>query len=455
MANGTNREEADGAKDYSAATLADISQEWHVVACLLVDPTRAIPVVARILNKTDFTDSRLGRAFSQFSAMYATGFPLNDNSAVITELQAGGCDILIDLVKVANKIPNVATVAWHADRLRDLSRLRDIHRAAAAVVEDALHPNAKPDEVLGSLESRLNNLRNTNIRHARPFGEVANDVVADLQSRVGKPDPAVLLSGFPSLDNIGFVFGDGELCILAARPGVGKTSLATQIAMHHASRGRGVLMASLEMRDKELVSRILISSSGHNHQLIRTNRIDADTVAEIRQAKDDIGSLPFIVWSPGRVKAGPIHATAAAFKESHDIRMLIIDYLGYVRADDPRKERYEQVGDAVKAVRDIGQQLEIPVLCLCQLNRGADQAEPKLSSLRESGDIEQDADVVAFLHPPDARDGTRVDLIVAKNRQGTTGRVTMKWSGAQTMFSDLDVRDKPNYERGFDEWNNK
>lgn len=411
-------------------------------------------MVSRILNKTDFTDSRLGSAFSQFLAMYATGFPLNDNAAIITEL-GHNCEILIPLIKAANDIPNVATVAWHAERLRDLSRLRDIYRAASAVVQDALYQDANPDEVLGSLESRLNNLRNRNIRHARPFSEVAEDVVSDLQSRVGKADPAVLLSGFPSLDNIGFVFGDGELCILAARPGIGKTSLATQIAMHHASKGRGVLMASLEMRDKELVSRILISSSGHNHQLIRTHRIDHETVAEIRQAKDDIGALPFIVWSPGRVKAGPIHATAAAFKESHKIRLLVVDYLGYVRSDDPRKERYEQVGDAVKAIRDIGQALEIPVLCLCQLNRGADQAEPKLSSLRESGDIEQDADVVAFLHPPDPKDSTRVDLIVAKNRQGTTGRVTLKWNGAQTQFSDLDVRDKPNYERGFEAFNNR
>ena len=402
-------------------------------------------MVARILNKSNFTDSRLGLVFGQLAAMHASGFPLDDDAAILNELRSGGCTILKELVVAANKIPNVANVAWHAEQLANLSRLRSIFEAAESVRDDVLHPMAKADEVLGGFEAKLLLLRQGGVSHARMFYDVASDVVADMQARVGQGEPAVLLSGFPSADNIGFVFGDGELCILAARPGVGKTSLATQIAMHHASRNRGVLMASLEMRDKDLVSRILVSTSGHNHQLIRTNRIDDEMVADVRQARDSIGLLPFIVWAPGRVKAGLIHATAATFKASHDIRLLIVDYLGYVRADDPTKQRYEQVGDAVKALRDIGQALGIPVLCLCQLNRGADQSEPKLSSLRESGDIEQDADIVAFLHPPDPKDGTRIDLIVAKDRQGATGRVTLKWTGSQTMFSEPEVSDHHNY----------
>jgi replicative DNA helicase len=410
-------------------------------------------VVARILTKTDFKNPSLGLAFGQLAAMHASGFPLHDDAAIHNELRAGGCSILSDLAKEAYKIPNVANVAWHAERLANLSRLRSIFAVIDAAREDVLHPMAKADEVLGGFEAKLLRLRQGGGRDARTFQDVAEDVIADMRARIGKPEPAVLLSGFPSADNIGFVFGDGELTILAARPGVGKTSLATQIAMHHASKGRGVLLASLEMRDKDLVSRVLISTSGHNHQLIRTNRIDDEVVADVKQAQSSIGPIPLIVWSPGRVKAGLIHATAATFKASHNIRLLIVDYLGYVRPDDASRERYEQVGDTVKAIRDIGQALEIPVLCLCQLNREADQIEPKLKNLRESGDIEQDADIVAFLHPPDPKESTRIDLIVAKDRQGAMGRVTLKWNAAQTLFADQTVRDLPNYDRRFEQFN--
>lgn len=412
-------------------------------------------MVAKVLTKTEFTDPRLGSVFGQLSAMHASGFPLNDDAAIHNELRSSGCTILKDLVRKASDIPNVANIVWHAERLSNLSRLRAIFAAVEDSKAACLHPMAKAEEVLGGLEARIIAARHGGIRKARMFQEVADEVIAEMQARVGQAEGPVLLSGFPSADQIGFVFGAGELCILAARPGVGKTSMATQIAMHHAARGKGVLFASLEMKDKDLISRVLISSAGHNHQLIRTNRIDDETVADVRQARNDIGPVPLVIWSPGRVKAGVVHATASAFKSSHNIRLLIVDYLGYVKPEDSRKERYEQVGDTVKALRDIGQALEIPVLCLCQLNRGADQAEPKLSSLRESGDIEQDADIVAFLHQPDLKDGTRIDLIVAKDRQGATGRVTLKWNAAQTMFADRDVTDRPNYEPSFDEWNNK
>lgn len=443
MPDAVNRSEAAGASNRNGANdskdgngLSDIESEEHVVCCIILDPERVIPMVASVLSSADFMVPKFGSAFEACVNLHRAGVSLFDPTVAIRELESAGIQNPHGIYAASLKIPNVSSVIYHADRVRNLSRLRTINASLAALRDDVFTPKASADEVLGTLESRLLRLRSGGAISVKEFSAVCDEVIEDMQARVGKPDPAVLLSGLPGADRAGFVFGNGELTILAARPGVGKTSLATQIAMHHAGKGRSVLMASLEMRDRELVSRVLISSAGHNHQFIRTNRVYQECVDDLRAASNTIGRPPLFVWSPGRVKAGMIHATASLLKASKDLRLLIVDYLGYVRPDDPRAQRYEQVGEVVKSLRDIGQHLQIPVICLAQLNRRADGAEPKLSDLRESGDIEQDADVVAFLHAPDANDKTRVDLIVAKDRQGAVGQATLLWRPEQTRFED-------------------
>lgn len=400
---------------------------------MLLDPQKVIPVVAQILKPSDFTDTTLGKACAALIALYTAGVAVHDQTVVLRELRAAGCDAA-KLVGEAAKIPNVGTFQYHVDRVRNFSRLTQITGIVDGLRNELRTPKAQADEVLAWVESQVMRLRTGLSGSARPFAVIADEVIADLQSRVGNPEPSVLLSGIPGVDGTGFVFGDGELCILAARPGVGKTAFATQIAMHHAGKGRPVLMASLEMRDRELISRILYPTAGINHQWIRTNRVYQEAVDELRAAKEKIGSPPLFVWSPGRVKASVIHAAASVLKSSRDLRLLVVDYLGLVRADDSSRQRYEQVGEMAKALRDIGQHLQIPVLCLCQLNREAGDAEPKLTNLRESGDIEQDADVVAFLHRTDARDQSRVELIVAKDRQGAAGRTPLNFIAEQTRF---------------------
>lgn len=410
---------------------------------MLINPEKVIPMVAAVASGHDFTEPMLGKAFDSIVTLNSAGVSLLDPTIALRELKSAGIGNAVEILKQTQSIPNVSGALFHAERVRNFARLRSIVDTGDALRERITEPKVKADDVLGWLEGQMRMLRGGAVSEARFFDRVVDDVIEDFRRRIDDPEPAVLLSGLPGADRAGFVFGTGELCILAARPGVGKTSLATQIAMHHAVRNRPVLFASLEMRDRDLVSRVLMASAGLNHQSIRTGTVDHACIEDMKAAQDRLGKPPLFVWSPGRVKAGMIHATASVLKATYGLRLVIVDYIGLVRADDPGKQRYEQVGEIAKALRDIGQHLQIPVLCLAQLNREADGAEPKLSNLRESGDIEQDADVVGFLHQPDNRDKTRVELIVAKDRQGAAGRAPLLFHPEQTRFEDESNEWKP------------
>jgi len=393
-------------------------------------------MVAGVVDRRDFTDSELGAAFECLVRLHNAGKALADDTIVERELLAAGVVNAAAIVRNSRSIPNESGAIYHAERVHNFARLTSIFKTASDIRDEIFKPKAKADDVLGWIDGRIRQLRNGAATSVRQFHEIAAEVIADFRRRVDNPEPAVLLSGLPAADRCGFVFGDGELCILAARPGIGKTSLATQIAMHHVSRGRCVLIASLEMRDRELISRVVTASAGVNHQVMRTGIVDVRDVDDMEAAAQQIGRPPLFVLSTGRVKVGVIHANAAMLKATHNLRLLIVDYIGLVRPDDPSRQRYEQVGEIAKGLRDIGQHLQIPVICLAQLNRAADNAEPRLSNLRESGDIEQDADVVAFLHVPEERYRNAVQLIVAKDRQGAAGRTGLAWHPEQTRFED-------------------
>ena len=396
-------------------------------------------MVASTITSQDFADQNIGMAVDACVSLHRAGKPLRDIALLSPALLSLGVPESVSgklqLLKTIQGIPHVGHIRYYADRVRDLSRLRSMHVAAESFQSRVLETGAKPEDVLEWLEAKLLTLRHGAANEAKPVAEVWSEIVDDLQKRVGEPEPIALMSGLPAADNLGFVFAPGELTILAARTSVGKTSLATQIGMHHARKGRAVLFASLEMRDKDVGSRLLSPAAGYNHQWVRTAPISQECVEEHRKAMEQLGEPPFFLWSPGRVKVGMIHAAASLLKASSDLRMLIVDYIGLVRADDQRQDRRDQLGEIAKGLRDIAQQLQIPVLCLSQLNREAERERPRLSNLRESGAIEEDADIVAFLHP-DSKDSTRVELIVAKNRQGGRGEVVLTWHKEQTRFDD-------------------
>lgn len=431
--------------------------EEATLSSLILDPARSAPILMKSVSEGDYHDPTIGKLVFETITLFQAGQPVADPIFVLNAWkQLGVNDPLATtygLVKLVDNASSVAHVQYHADIVRELGQKRKLVRILRQMQTKTAAPDAKLDDLFGWLDSQVLSIRHGATKGARLAHEVMDDVITQLEAQSLKKERSVLLSGLPAADERGFVFAPGEMVVLAARPGVGKTTLAAQIGLHHASQGRTVLMASLEMKDRELVSRILVSSAGYNHQDIRTGIIDEICLNDLRRARDDFGTPPFVVWSPGRVKTGMIHATAAVTKASRGLAMLIVDYIGYVTPDDHSQKRNEQIGVITKALREIGQQLHIPVLALAQSNRSQDKDRPTLSSLGESADIERDADIVAFLHT-EKEGATDVELIIAKNRQGSKGTVRLKFDPVATRFIDpsVDVRLNTNYEPSFSEW---
>lgn len=417
----------------------DLDAEGGLLGSIALMPS-VMNDVAQIVGTDDFYDDSNQKIFRVMIAFHDAGKPL-DISLLSAQLRKAGDYEAIGggayLSRVFNSVPNAAHARHYADIVREKSRLRKIIFACTTALGEA-YDELPPDDVTASLDQLLADKSRGIERAARPIHEVWASVIDGLQKAVGKHEPPALLSGLPAADRIGFVFVAGELTILAARPGVGKTSLAMQIAMHHATRARSVFFASLEMQDESLGSRPLMAAAGVNHQSVRTRGADQQDIDAIQQASDDFGVIPLYVWSPGRVKAGAIRAMAAAIKSRHGLRLIVVDYTSWIIPDDPRAQRRDQVGEIVKALRSVGQRLSVPVLLLHQLNREGANERPQLTHLRESGCVEEDADIVAFLHPVDGAKGEppQVNLIVAKSRQGAKGEAPLLWHAEATCFED-------------------
>jgi replicative DNA helicase len=296
-----------------------------------------------------------------------------------------------------------------------------------------------PEQLVSDAEAVLREVQTGAHREAlTPMPEALTQAIERIDAIQTHRTQAGLFTGLPAFDGqIGGLF-PGELTILAARTGVGKSALAAQIAYRAGERGRKVYYGTLEMAAWEVAQRVLCSLSGVNARKIRTGQLtaaDCRVLTEhshaLARAKIDFDDRPALRLADIR--------RAASRLTRDGLALAVVDYLQLLTPDDRRIPRYEQVGRLSAGLKQLAREVNVPVLCLCQLNREADtQDRPRLSNLRESGSIEQDADVVLLLHRRyGANDpGTEAELIVAKNRNGETGTFPLKWWPERTMFSD-------------------
>jgi replicative DNA helicase len=260
-----------------------------------------------------------------------------------------------------------------------------------------------------------------------------------------------LETGLMDYDDLTGGLHDSELVILAARPSMGKTALALNIAEHVAIDGaaKPVLVVSLEMSALELGDRILCSRARVNSHRLRNGQLSAEDSRRLVQTAADISRAPlFIDDSPSR-NMTEIAATARRLKRQVGLALVVIDYLQLVEPDNPRDPRQEQVARISRRLKGLARELSIPVLCLAQLNRQVEatrDSRPQLSHLRESGAIEQDADVVVFVHREEfyqtneedrERCKGQADLMIRKQRNGPTGDVKLTWLHEFTRFENF------------------
>jgi replicative DNA helicase len=366
-----------------------------------------------------------------------------------SELEAvGGQAYLGELM---NSVHVTAHAEYYAKIVREKSVLRQLIHTCSSVIQGAFAPDSTPKDLLNKSASQMNELcESQTTNQVVDLKTIMFDAGAYLDRKMrGESD--TVKTGFLDLDDMTDGMHPNELIILAARPSVGKTAFATNIAEHvSVNLKQTVLLVSLEMSAQELALRLICSRGKIDSNKIRRNFLsDAEKSRFMETANDLSQATMFIDDTPSRT-VSEIAAVARRLKRQNDLRFVVIDYLGLIEPENPNDPRQEQVAKNARRLKGLARELHLPILCLAQLNRQADfskDSRPRLAHLRESGAIEQDADVVLFVHRPDKEMKPEdkgysevvgiAEIIVAKQRNGPTGEMKLNWIGKHTRFQNL------------------
>lgn len=404
--------------------------ELAILGCCLLDPQ-----LARGLNAAWFYNREAQILAGHLRAL-ADGGEAFDSVSVVPALRELGVEDPIMLGSQCLEFgvgPSFFTI--HAAILSDFARKRRLLEITATGTSDAMSAITSGNDILGDLERAARAIRDELPEDTEEQGlpEILSGLTHEYEAASLGKGPQGVTTGFNRLDEILGPMLPGQLHILAARPGCGKTSLALGIADHVSiSMQRPVGFVSLEMSRSELVHRLLCSRARVDGAALRQGRLDERMMARMAAANAVLARAPIHIEDRA-VTLSAVSGIARRWRMDRGIELLCVDYLGLLRSGERSKSRYEETTIVSNAVKRLALDLEVPVLCLAQLNRASDTEDrpPRLSDLRDSGAIEQDADTVLLLEPAE---GDSVHVVVGKNRSGRVGRATLRFEKAFTRF---------------------
>lgn len=420
-----------------------LEAEHALLGCLLVDGTM-LSAATSVAKPQHFASTENRAMYEAMIALASAQQPI-DVTTVHAELRKRGHDADWPAHRVAElaiKAGAPSSVIYHASAVRDAAVLRRLAMLGVAISLQARTPAVAPDEVIARVRADIQDIeRDTAASNAVPAPDIAAGVADRVDARRLAGGVSGLSSGFPDLDEMTSGFTPGSLALLAARPAIGKTSLALQMAAHAAEKGV-VLFASLEQGEPELGDRLACMRASINLQRLRTGHIGAQEIARVLDACTWIGSTGLWVDDRPHQTVSEIAMQARRLAQGGKLALVVVDYLQLIRPDDPRVPRHEQVACISRGLKLMARDLDCPVLATAQLNRASEERKdgtPHLADLRESGSQEADADLVLLLHRP-AQHGAVEDyegetkLIVAKQRNGPTGIVQLAFQDASARF---------------------
>ena len=432
----------------------NLEAEQGVLGSLLLDP-ELCDEVAILLRPADFYSPAHQTLYGHLLAMHNDGRRI-DVTLLVERLNKHG-DLetiggLAYLGEVADSVPTAANAVYYGQIVRDKATLRALIHASTEILRDAYDQSLESREMLARAEEKVFRiLEEQGTGDLAPLVDVLHEALTRIDQRLEKGGGVGgMPTGFLDIDGMTGGLHEGELVILAARPSMGKTALATNIADHVAIEGgRTTLFVSLEMSRLELAERMLCAHGRINGHKLRNGFISPTDRTKLVASSAAMSTAPlFIDDTPSRTMT-EIAATARRLKRREELSMVVIDYLQLIEPDNPRDPRQEQVAKIARRLKALARELKVPVLCLAQLNRQAEVSKdnrPRLNHLRESGAIEQDADVVMFVHRDEyyctndedrARVAGQADIIIAKQRNGPTGDVKLAWLQDYTRFENL------------------
>lgn len=358
----------------------------------------------------------------------------------------GGVDYLLQL---SESVPTTAHSQYYLKILNEKSLLRKLIKQSTDIIESAYGDVDNINDYIGDVEKNFLNV--TRDRNAGEFKSVKSVIqnVTDRLILLQKSDGHIsgVKTGYYDLDKLTSGFQKGDLIILAARPSVGKTAFALNIAYNVSLKAdEAVAVFSLEMPAEQLIQRIICAAGSLNAESLRSGSILRESNERYYAAAEKVGKCNLYIDDTPGIRVGEIAAKCRRLKREHGIKMIIIDYLQLISGSgNSRESRQQEVSDISRQLKMIARELEVPVIALSQLSRSVekrDNKRPVLSDLRESGAIEQDADIVAFIHREDYQDPKKeaetqgaTDIIIAKHRNGALADIRLVFQKQYSKFS--------------------
>jgi replicative DNA helicase len=430
---------------------ANLDAERFVLGSILLNDAAYLQVAGSI-DPADFSLEKHRRIFTRMQDLYGRGEKI-DRVTVANELHKQGqlesVDGLSYLVSLDEGLPEIANLDSYVRIVRDKATLRKLIFSAQRVIDRCLMGEEEPDEILSAAEESLLKLGESRAREQLLSPHSIIEKFPGGVSAFLDPSRRIsgLSTGFAKFDEMTGGLHGGELIILAARPSMGKTALALNIAQHVATHPRmrkPVAVFSLEMSSSSLLTRLLCAAARVDQHKFRAGYLNAAERHKLQAALADLTESPLFLDDTPGVHMMDIHAKLRRLKSEHGLNLVVIDYLQLMGSQGRTENRNQEVSAISRGLKLMSKDLDVPFLVLSQLSRASETRpgdhKPQLSDLRDSGSIEQDADLVAFIYREELykkdREDIRglADLIVAKQRNGPIGTVPLRFLGQFTRF---------------------
>lgn len=424
----------------------NIDAENSVIGALLIDKD-AVVKIADFLKPEHFYKDANAKIFNAILSLYEKREPA-DLITVPDELKrmgiisdVGGVSYLTELV---NGVPTSSNVEYYAHIIKDSAVRRSLLSASTKINSLGYKEEIPVNELLDDAERTLYEVSQSNLKQAfvpiKETLEVTFERLDELHRKKGSLRGVP--TGFKTLDNMLSGFQDSNLIIVAARPSVGKSSLLSNVAQFAAVRYKvPVGIFSLEMSREQIVDRMISAQGDIDSWKIVTGNLEEEDFEKYSIAAGELAEAPIFIDDTPGINVMEIRTKARRLQMEAGIKMIIVDYLQLVKGRN-LESRVQEVSEISQALKNLARELRIPVIAASQLSRAIEQRggdkRPQLSDLRESGSIEQDADIVMFLYRPDDDDRENLKLLISKHRNGATGEINMYFKGDRTRFYESD-----------------
>ncbi|MFO7611713.1 MAG: replicative DNA helicase [Clostridia bacterium] len=427
-----------------------IEAEQCTLGSMLLDED-AIAEVFGILKADDFYRNEHKDIFNSIDELYSSGKSV-DIVTLGEALRRNGnlekCGGLEYLAAIAEQVPSAASARHYAEIVEDKAVVRALIKSSGEILEMGYQNQDDARKVMDYAQQNIFDIAqdkdSKGVSHIRDILEENLKTLTKLYKE-GNRVPGIP-SGYADLDKLTAGFQSSDLILIAARPSMGKSSLALNIAQHVAlQEGGSVAIFSLEMSKEQVVNRILSSEMQIENMKLKTGDLNSDEWQKIAVASAQISEASIYIDDTSDISAAEMRAKCRRLKLKKQLDMVIIDYIQLIAGGKRNESRQQEITEISRNLKILAKDLHIPVIALSQLSRAPEQRanhRPMLSDLRESGAIEQDADMVMFIYRDDYYDKQTenpnvTELIVAKNRNGSTGDVKLRWHAEYTKFSNL------------------